>query len=59
MIEGALLAAELALLFGLLLAVKRMARNDGSSTMGLFSYQESETPEPEKSKARKPGDWRA
>jgi hypothetical protein len=58
MIEGALLFAELALFGALLLAVKRMARNDHKSSMGLFSYHESEVDTP-KGKAGKQGDRRA
>ena len=58
MIEGALLLVELALFGILLLAVKRMARNDRKSNMGLFSYRESETGATH-AKAGKPGDRRA
>jgi hypothetical protein len=58
MIEGALLFAELALFGALLLAVKRMARNDSKSHMGLFSYRESDA-DASKAKAGKPGDRRA
>ena len=58
MSEGALLFAELALFGALLLAVKRMSRNDRKSNMGLFSYHESET-DASKAKAGKPGDRRA
>jgi hypothetical protein len=58
MIEGALLFAELALFGALLLAVKRMARNDRKSSMGLFSYHESET-DTSKTKGGKAGGRRA
>jgi len=58
MIEGALLFAELALFGALLLAVKRMARNDRKSNMGLLSYNES-VKDASKAKAGKPGDRRA